>query len=79
MAKVASNYPLENFPRCNSWGKYQKHGQNPLPSSMEHFSEIYGTVHNPILGPYKSNLAPYNQILAPFNPILGPYYSILAP
>ena len=45
MAKVASNYPLENFPRCNSWGRYQKHGQNPLPSSMEHFSEIYGTVH----------------------------------
>ena len=45
MAKVASNYPVENFHRCNSWGKYQKHGQNPLPSSMEHFSEIYGTVH----------------------------------
>ena len=25
----------------------QNHGQNPLPSCMEHFSEIYGTVQPP--------------------------------
>ena len=25
-------------------GRNQNHGQNPLPSCMEHFSEIYGTV-----------------------------------
>ena len=43
-AKVDSDYPLENFPEWNFMSRNQNHGQNPLPSCMEHFSEIYGTV-----------------------------------
>ena len=33
----------------------QNHGQNPLPSCMEHFSEIYGTVQTTILHEYSQN------------------------
>ena len=61
-AKVDSDYPLENFPEWKFMSRNQNHGQNPLPSYMEHFSEIYGTVREhesmkPHETPWK-----YNQV-----------------
>ena len=44
LAEVDSNHSFENFPEWNFMSRNQNHGQNPLPSCMEHFSEIYGTV-----------------------------------